>query len=55
VNFFVRNGALDGGIIDYEKWQADSDERQRRFGKNWYPENNEGVALNIYIHALKHP
>lgn len=49
VSFFVQNGALlDAGIIDYEKWEADLDKRQRQFGGDWYPGNNEGVAPNLH-------
>jgi hypothetical protein len=49
VSFFVQNGALlDAGILDYEKWDADFDERQRQFGCNWSPGNNEGATPNLH-------
>lgn len=49
VSFFLQNGAsLGAGIADYEKWEADLDQRQRQFGGDWYPGNNEGVAPNLH-------
>lgn len=49
IRFLVANGAvLDEGIDDYVKWNADCEERQRRFGGNWGPGNNEGVNINLH-------
>lgn len=49
VNFFAKNGAsLNAGIVDYEKWDADFDKRQRQFGGNWHHGNNEGIPENLH-------
>lgn len=49
LRFFVAAGAkLDVGIVDYQKWQANYDLRQRQFGHNWYPGNNDGVDINLH-------
>lgn len=49
VSFFVKNGAsLNAGIDDYEKWELDFARRERLYGGNWHPGNNEGVALNLH-------
>jgi hypothetical protein len=49
VSFFVDAGVkLDAGITDYERWQIDSDKRQKQFGNHWYEGNNEGGASNLH-------
>ncbi|HEX2579397.1 MAG TPA: hypothetical protein VHK67_03230, partial [Rhabdochlamydiaceae bacterium] len=49
VRFFAEAGArLDSGIPDYQRWQADFERREREFGGNWYPGNNEGVSLTLH-------
>lgn len=49
LSFFVQRGAsLDAGIVDYEKWDTDCEERRIQFGERGDSGHREGVAENLH-------